>query len=640
MGAALVAAMASLWLGCLTFSATAFTPERSQPIRHRFTVSCAEYSGLRAALNNNDQIDDEDYDEQVDVAIIGAGLGGLCAGALLNTLYGRRVAIYERHYLAGGCAHAFDRKDRHGTTYTFDSGPTILLGCSRDVNPNAMQQVLKAINQTVDWIPYDGWGMLEYPSTSSQEHQQLNWKVQLGGDAFINGPLRQFGGEQAVQEYRALQKLTSPLCAGVDIPAMAMRSGPSAIIPLIWKHFGTLWEIIQQGEAVTGTFAPYMDGPAFVVHNEWLRAWLDALAFSLSGLPANRTAAAAMAFTIQDMHESDATLDYPAGGMGSIVDALVRGVEQGKAGSAVHLRTRVQQIDFDESGSQAVGVTLANGKRIRATEGVISNVPVWSLRSLVEHHVGALQKLQGGNIIQQQPAAPPSSWKMNPDCSASTIGPRQSDDASTKFPASLLEACDTAEQTGSFMHLHLALNATGLDLTKLQAHYTVMDQGLLGADPCAESNMIAVSNPCQIDSTLAPQGTIVIHAYGAGNEPYQYWQGLDRKSDEYVMLKEKRSRVLWRAVESIIPDARDRVLLDLTGSPLTHERFLARPAGTYGSATEDYLKDGSTPIRNFVLAGDGIFPGIGVPSVAINGASAANSLVRYVFCVLRCLNLI
>ena len=49
--------------------------------------------------------------------------------------------------------------------------------------------------------------------------------------------------------------------------------------------------------------------------------------------------------------------------------------------------------------------------------------------------------------------------------------------------------------------------------------------------------------------------------------------------------------------------------------------------GTYGSATEDYLKDGSTPINGLVLAGDGIFPGIGIPAVALNGASAANSFV-------------
>ena len=35
-----------------------------------------------------------------------------------------------------------------------------------------------------------------------------------------------------------------------------------------------------------------------------------------------------------------------------------------------------------------------------------------------------------------------------------------------------------------------------------------------------------------------------------------------------------------------------------------------------------------SPISNFVLAGDSIFPGIGVPAVAISGASAANALVN------------
>ena len=49
--------------------------------------------------------------------------------------------------------------------------------------------------------------------------------------------------------------------------------------------------------------------------------------------------------------------------------------------------------------------------------------------------------------------------------------------------------------------------------------------------------------------------------------------------------------------------------------------------GSYGAATEDYLKDGQTPISNLVLAGDSIFPGIGVPTVAISGTSAANGLV-------------
>jgi hypothetical protein len=111
--------------------------------------------------------------------------------------------------------------------------------------------------------------------------------------------------------------------------------------------------------------------------------------------------------------------------------------------------------------------------------------------------------------------------------------------------------------TGSFLHLHLAINATGLNIKDMEAHYTVMDRSLAGDGsitngvrdgPCGELNMIAVLNPCVIDKTLAPAGYMVLHAYGAGNEPFDVWDGLDRRFAEYKQLKEERAEVLWRAV--------------------------------------------------------------------------------------------
>ena len=42
--------------------------------------------------------------------IIGSGLGGLTAGALL-ALWGKKVLILEQHYIPGGCATTFKRKD-------------------------------------------------------------------------------------------------------------------------------------------------------------------------------------------------------------------------------------------------------------------------------------------------------------------------------------------------------------------------------------------------------------------------------------------------------------------------------------------------------------------------------------------------
>jgi len=564
--------------------------------------------------------------EHVDIAIVGAGIGGLCAGAILNTLYNKNVGIYESHYLPGGCAHAFNRTAPNGVTFTFDSGPTIVLGCSaKPFNP--LRQVLNAVGQSVEWIRYDGWGMVENPCNKTHE---LRWKVELGPNVFEQGPLAQFGGTRAQEEFQELRRVTYPLVAGaVEIPAMAMRAGPTALLPLL-RYIPALLGLIRQGTELTqGTFAPFMDGPKYVVSDPWLRSWLDAVAFSLSGLPASRTSAAAMAYVLYDMHRDGAALDYPKGGLGEVINALVRGVEQGEHGSKVNLKRHVESIDFSYDGTKIEGLTLRGGKKVVAKEGVICNAPVWSLTNLIQNPLA--KNILNNFIPQTKVRLAPTSWVVGESKSHISLRPLK-----IEKEDSLLFKCDTAEMTGSFLHLHLAIDADGLNLDKMEAHYTVMDRSLAGDGsvvdgvkdgPCGELNMIAVSNPCVIDRDLAPEGYLVIHAYGAGNEPFEIWKDLAISSPEYIQRKEERAEVLWRAVESVIPDVRDRVVYYLIGSPKTHERFLRRPMGTYGAATEDYLKDGSTPWDNFVLAGDSIFPGIGVPAVALSGASAANSLV-------------
>ena len=44
----------------------------------------------------------------------------------------------------------------------------------------------------------------------------------------------------------------------------------------------------------------------------------------------------------------------------------------------------------------------------------------------------------------------------------------------------------------------------------------------------------------------------------------------DRANPEYLKLKQEQTRVLWRALESVVPDVRDRVVLDLARLPHTH----------------------------------------------------------------------
>ena len=523
------------------------------------------------------------------------------------------------------------------------------MGCSKEPY-NPLQQVLRAVgvDDSVEWLPYDGWGMIERPATEAE----CRWKLRVGPDRFEGngGPLRRFAhSPAALEEFEALRRITAPLVTGAaTIPALAMRPGPTSLVPLL-RYLPSLFGILSNGvETSTGPFGPFMNGPIFTVKDPWLRDWLDALAFSLSGLPADRTAAASMAYVLFDMHREGAALDYPRGGLGEVVQALVRGVEQKSEdgrlpGSRVHLRRHVESIDFNAEGNRAVGLSVrtSGGRKItvRAREGVICNAPIWSLRKLIQNEK-ALSILGGDKMAQTAPELQPNqSWTASvgadPANSRSVIGPRPPEGVPP--PGSLLSKCDAAEMTGSFLHLHVALDARDLDLDSLQPHYTVMDRGLAGDDgadgadgPCGELNMIAVSNPCVLDPTLTPAGYIVMHAYGAGNEPFDVWDptGADAtaptvsadeappsggryRSSAYEEQKESRAAPLWRAIEAVVPDARRRAVLADIGSPLTHARFLRRPYGTYGAAIEDVLKDGSTPIPNLVLAGDGVFPGIG-----------------------------
>ena len=139
-----------------------------------------------------------------------------------------------------------------------------------------------------------------------------------------------------------------------------------------------------------------------------------------------------------------------------------------------------------------------------------------------------------------------------------------------------------------------------------------------------------VSVPSLLDPSLAPEGRAVIHAYLPATEPYEVWEGMDRRSDEYKALKAERAEPLWRAIERFIPDIRERAEVTMVGSPLTHERFLRRTRGTYGPPLfvgDETIPYAATPVPGLLHCGDSTFPGIGVPSAAGSGMNAANTLV-------------
>ena len=134
-----------------------------------------------------------------------------------------------------------------------------------------------------------------------------------------------------------------------------------------------------------------------------------------------------------------------------------------------------------------------------------------------------------------------------------------------------------------------------------------------------------------LDSSLAPDGCHVIHAYTPATEPYEEWAGMERSSAEYKAKKAEAAEVLWAAVEKQIPDVRARAKVQMVGTPLTHERFLRRDGGTYGPFLR--ATDGQLPGQRFascdglLCCGDSTFPGIGMPAVAASGMIAAHTVL-------------
>ena len=244
----------------------------------------------------------------VDVLVIGSGIGGLCAAGLCARA-GREVLVLEAHHQPGGAAHGFQRQGYH-----FESGPSLWSGLGRWPSSNPLAQVLRALGQTVEVIPYRSWDVLL---------PEGDLRIAVGHDDF-EAVVRSLRGPEVAAEWRRFVEALQPIAAAADaLPLLALRPGVDGMAQLL-KRGGRLLPHLAAMRHLSGSFGPLVDRH---LSDPFLRHWVDLLSFLISGMPMGDTNAAAMATLFGEWFEPDAHLDYPVGGSAAVVEALVRGLK-------------------------------------------------------------------------------------------------------------------------------------------------------------------------------------------------------------------------------------------------------------------------------------------------------------------------
>lgn len=479
-------------------------------------------------------------------------------------------AMAARHGLEVLVLEAHDRPggaahgfERRG--FQFESGPSLWSGLGRWPSTNPLAQVLRAVGETLPVASYREWGLL-------LPEGQL--RIGVGAEAFLE-VLRQLRGAAAVAEWTAFMAWLEPYCrATAALPLLALRPGLGMAGALGARGSAALLRHAPRLAALGGAFGPmarkHLRDP-FLLH------WVEMLSFLISGLRLDQTSAAAMATLFGEWFEPDAALDYPIGGSPAVVEALVRGLR--RHGGELRCRSAVAEIVVD--GGRAVGVRLESGEQLRARQGVVSDASPWDTLSLLADE-----------------ALPPR-WRQQ---------------------RAATPAC------ASFLHWHVGLRGDGLE--SLPIHHVWVGDWERGI--AAERNMAVFSMPSLLDPGLAPAGHHVLHAYTPANEPWSLWRDLEPGSAAYERLKAERCSLFPQVLQQVIPDLQERIVIAMQGTPRTHSRFLKVHQGSYGpalGADQSPFPAGTTPIEGLLLCGAGVFPGIGVPPVAVSGAMAAHSFV-------------
>ncbi len=268
-----------------------------------------------------------------DAIVIGSGMGGLTAAAILAKRGGKRVLVLERHYTAGGYTHSFTRP-----------------GYEWDVGVHYIGQVgeHQQLRPVYDWLTD---GRLDWaPMPDVYDRVFLGdraYDYVTGHRRFASRMKDYFPGERhAIDRYiaaiHACNKAGTPYWADRVLPLGVSR----VIGPALRRRF------LKWAGRTTA------DVMADITRNRELIAVLTAQ-FGDYGLTPSQSSFAIHAAVVG--HYLGGAY-FPIGGAGAIAKGIAPTIE--RAGGAIYVSAEVERVIVE--GGRAVGVRMKDGRELRA----------------------------------------------------------------------------------------------------------------------------------------------------------------------------------------------------------------------------------------------------------------------------------
>ncbi len=289
--------------------------------------------------------------DSYNVVVVGAGIGGITAGALLANK-GLDVLVVEQHYIPGGVCSSVKRKG-----FAMDAGAAMLFGWGEGPSPHRF--VMNEIEEEIDMIPHDCYYRMHFGDTSVTFWKDFNRFFKELCAAFP-GKEEQLKGfyDHTRKIYDDLMKSPMPMSPDTMPLKLALK--------MFFRH-----------PMITMRLRKYMNSSLkeildLYVKDPEIEGLFDLLIATCYCTTIEETPQLLAAPIVWETFYGGAC--YPAGSPQMFPNILEKGME--KNGGQILYRHMVEEILLDNG--KVYGVQLDDGTKISANF-VISDATIWNL---------------------------------------------------------------------------------------------------------------------------------------------------------------------------------------------------------------------------------------------------------------------